>query len=95
LSFSLDQMGHDCARRLTAHDMMLRHLNLDPGPDEAPRLIGELRGTLRACIACPTPGRCVAWCGEGQSGAPRFCRGVGAFDALARALAAARDTRVA
>ena len=57
MSICLDVMASDCARRLTAHDMMLRHLALDPGPGGAPRVLVELRGTLRACTACPTPGR--------------------------------------
>lgn len=88
MSISLGYMASDCVRRLAAHDMMLRHLGLDPGPEGAPRVISELRGTLRACSACPTPGRCADWCRDGRSGTPRFCRGEGAFADLARALMA-------
>ena len=95
MSISLDRMASDCARRLAAHDMMLRHLGLDPGPEEAPRVIAELRGTLSACTACPTPGRCAAWCRDGFDGTPRFCRGEAAFADLARALAAPGRARVA
>ncbi len=95
MSICLDVMASDCARRLTAHDMMLRHLALDPGPGGAPRVMVELRGTLRACTACPTPGRCAAWCRDGSSGTPRFCRGEAAFADLARALAAPGCGRVA
>ena len=95
MSICLDRMASDCARRLTAHDTMLRHLGLDPGPGEAPRLIAELRDTLRACTACPTPGRCAAWCREGRPGAPPFCRGGQGFDTLARAMVALQRARVA
>ena len=95
MSICLDVMASDCARRLTAHDMMLRHLGLDPGPGAATRVMGELRGTLRACTACPTPGRCAAWCRDGFAGTPPFCPGEQAFGALARALVAVQQARVA
>lgn len=95
MSICLDVMASDCARRLAAHDMMLRHLGLDPGPGAAPGVMGELRATLRACTACPTPGRCAAWCRDGASGMPPFCRGEQAFGVLAGALGAPHRTRVA
>jgi hypothetical protein len=88
-------MASDCACRLAAHDGMLRHLGLDPGPEDALRVIPELRGTLRACTTCPTPGRCAAWRREGLPGTPRFCRGEPAFADLARALMASGRVRVA
>lgn len=95
MSISLDQMAEDCSRRLAAHEMMLRHLDLDPGPKEALRVSKELRATLRACTACPTPGRCADWCRDGRHGTPRFCAGDTAFDALSRAIGALRMARVA
>ena len=95
VSISLDRMASDCARRLAAHDMMLRHLGLDPGPEDAPRVIAELRGTLRACAACQTPGRCAEWCRDGWPGPPRFCQGEAAFADLARALTVPGRVRVA
>ena len=95
MSFSLERIASDCARRLAAHDVMLRHLGLDPGPGDAPRVITELRGTLSACTACPTPGRCATWCRDGSPGKPRFCRGEAAYADLARALAAPGCGRVA
>lgn len=95
MSVSLNRMADDCARRLAAHDLMLRHLALYPGPEDAPRVIAELRNTLRACSACPTPGRCAGWCAGGNPGLPSFCEGAQAFAALARVLHAPQHTRVA
>ncbi len=79
VSLDLDDLQRDFTLRLSAFEGMLKHLNLDPSEEDAPALLDELRATLHACAACPTPGRCTGWCAAGHAGTPYFCGATQAF----------------
>ncbi len=79
MSIDLNYLQRDSALRLSAFEGMLKHLDLDPGAQDAPMVLPELINAWKSCGKCPTPGRCAGWCAAGYDGTPDFCGATQAF----------------
>ena len=87
MSRILERMAEAHSARMAVHGAMLAHLGIDPGPEAAPSLAGELRATVLSCTGCPCPQTCSDWMETGHAGSPPWCNGAEAFATLTRAVA--------
>ncbi|SMY05906.1 DUF6455 family protein [Flavimaricola marinus] len=83
----LKALTDDFDRRMQMRRRMMDHLDITNRPDLADELMPFLRQTLTACNRCVDPEICETWIGNGNAGAPKFCRGRLSFEALADATA--------